>query len=147
MKRESTQDQLDARVRLVDEHLKAENQHDLDAIMATFGQDPSFYLNGIQLNDRESIRAMYGGFGFGGQGSFSNVKAELKQQHVSDNGIVAELVLSGKHTDIWQGIPATNREFEIPACAIFDFDATGKLAGERVYFDGALLLQQLGLLS
>jgi hypothetical protein len=30
---------------------------------------------------------------------------------------------------------------------VFPFGQEGKLAGERVYLDGALLLQQLGVLS
>jgi steroid delta-isomerase-like uncharacterized protein len=142
------QEQLDARLRLVDEHLRAENDHDLDAIMATFGQDPKFQLNAIPLNDRESIRAMYGGFGFGGGGgSFSDVKATETARHVADGSVVVELTLGGKHTGEFQGIPATNRTFEIPVCAIFDFDGDGTLAGERVYFDGALMLQQLGILA
>jgi hypothetical protein len=56
------------------------------------------------------------------------------------------MTFRGKHTNTWQGIPATNREFEVPACAVFDFDDKGKVASERVYFDGALLLRQLGVL-
>jgi hypothetical protein len=136
----------EARLKLVEEHLRAENDHDLDALMATFGQDAKFNLNGMPLNDRESIRAMYGMFGFGGQGSFSDLKAETMQVHFGEKSIVVELMLSGKHTNDFQGIAPTNREFKLPACAIFDFDAEGTLAGERVYFDGASLLGQLGVL-
>ena len=141
------QDQREARLKLVEEHVRAENAHDLDAIMETFGHQATFMLNGLSLNNRENIRALYDGFGFSEQGGFSNLKAEVKQQHVSDEAITLEIVLSGKHTSEWQGIPATGREFEIPACAIFAFDGEGKLAGERVYFDGALLLKQLGVLA
>jgi steroid delta-isomerase-like uncharacterized protein len=136
----------DARIKLVEEHLRAENAHDVDAIMATFGQQPFFQLNATALDGAETIRSMYGGFGFGEQGSFSNLKAEMKKQHVADDTIITEVRLSGKHTDTWQGIPATGREFEIPLIAIFEFDSDGKLAAERVYFDGALMLQQLGLM-
>jgi hypothetical protein len=139
------QDKLEARIALVKEHLQAENDHNLDAIMTTFGQNPKFNLNGLPLEGTDTIRGLYGGFGFGGQGSFSNLKAEVMQQHVSNESIVIELILRGKHTGNFQGIDATNQEFQIPACAIFDFDAEEKLASERVYFDGALLLKQLGV--
>lgn len=139
--------QQEARLRLVEEHIRAENDHDLDAIMATFGQDAKFNLNGMPLDDRESIRAMYGMFGFGGNGSFSDLRAEKTQMHFGDKSIVVELMLSGKHTNDFQGIAPTNRKFSLPACAIFDFDDEGTLAGERVYFDGASLLGQLGVLS
>jgi steroid delta-isomerase-like uncharacterized protein len=143
---QSQQNQVDARISLVQAHLQAENKHDLDAVIATFGKTPRFIVNGLQLNDAQSIRALYEGFGFGGRGGLSDVAAEVTQQHVSGESIVVEMTFRGKHTGIWQGIPATNREFEIPACAVFDFDAEGKIASERVYFDGALLLRQLGVL-
>jgi steroid delta-isomerase-like uncharacterized protein len=146
MIRSSRQDQLEARIKLVNEHLQAENTHDLDAVIATFGKNPRFVVNGMQLTDPQGIRALYEGFGFGGRGGFSGVAADITQQHVSGESIVVEMTFRGKHTGAWEGIPATNRAFEIPACAIFDFDDEGKIASERVYFDGALLLRQLGVL-
>jgi steroid delta-isomerase-like uncharacterized protein len=142
----SSELQRDARLQLVAEHLRAENEHDVDAIMATFGENPSFQLNAVHLEGSDNIRGMYRAFGFGENGGFSDIKAELLKQHVTDDTIITELTLKAKHTGDWQGIPPTNREFEVPLIAIFEFDATGKLAGERVYFDGALMLQQLGLL-
>src|SRR5262245_40486334 len=42
-------------------------------------------------------------------------------------------------------IPATGRQVEIPICAIFTFDQRDRLAGEKIYYDRASLLQQLGL--
>jgi steroid delta-isomerase-like uncharacterized protein len=143
----ATPDDLAARVSLVKEHLRAENDHDLDAIMATFGQNARFELNGTVLSDRTSIRGLYADFGFGEGGSFSDVRAELREMYVSEETIVTELVLTGRHTATWQGIEPTDRGFSFPACAIFCFDGDGKLAGERVYFDGASLQQQLGVLA
>ena len=141
------QDQLEARLKLVDEHMRAENAHDVDGVMQTFGKDPIFVLNGDTLTGPESIRAMYEDFGFGGRGGFANIHVEVKQRHISDNAVILEATLSGEHTNTWQGIPATGRKVEVPLCAVFPFDAEGKLAGERVYLDGALLLRQLGVLS
>jgi hypothetical protein len=89
---------------------------------------------------------MYGSFGFGPNGSFSNIKIESRQQHISEESIVVELILRAQHTGGFQGLEATNREFEIPLWAIFEFDGEEKLSGERVYFDGAVLLPQLGVL-
>lgn len=143
----ATPDERAARVSLVNEHLRAENAHDLDAIMTTFSQQARFNLNGLAVSDPGSIRGLYDAFGFGGKGSFSNLNAEVIQMHVSDEAIITELLFTGIHTDTFQGIAATNRQFSIPACAIFTFDGEGKLAGEKVYFDGALVLQQLGVLG
>jgi predicted ester cyclase len=135
--------QAESRLKLVEEHLSAENAHDVGAIMKTFGKRPFFVLNGIALDGQESIRALYESFGFGERGAFSNISADIKHSHISSDAIIVELVLRGRHSGDWQGIAATYRKFEIPACAIFTFDEEGKLAGERVYFDAALLLQQI----
>ena len=139
-------DQHQARTRLVDEHLEAENKHDIDAILTTFGRSGRLIVNGLQCADAQSIRALYDGFGFGGRGGISDVAAEVTRQHVGGESVVVEMTFRGKHTGTWQGIPPSNRSFEIQACAVFDFDDDGKIASERVYFDGALLLRQLGVL-
>lgn len=141
------QDQMEARLKLVEEHMRAENAHDVDGVMRTFGKDPTFVLNGDTLTGPESIRAMYEDFGFGGRGGFANIHVEEKQRYISDNAVILEATLGGEHTNTWQGIPATGRKVEVPLCAVFPFDEEGKLAGERVYLDGALLLRQLGVLS
>jgi steroid delta-isomerase-like uncharacterized protein len=135
-----SQDQIEARLRVVEEHIRAENAHDVDSIMRTFGEHPTFPLNGDTFTGQEGIRAMYEGFGFGGRGSFANIHVEERRRHVGDDAVILEATLSGEHTDTWQGIPATGRKFELPACAVFPFDEEGRLTGERVYLDGALLL-------
>ena len=140
-------DQMEARLKLVDEHMRAENDHDVDGVMQTCGRDPTFVLNGDTLTGPESIRAMYEDFGFGGRGGFANIHVQERQRHINDNAVILEATLSGNHTNTWQGIPATGRKVEVPICAVFPFDEEGKLAGERVYLDGALLLRQLGVLS
>ena len=141
------QTQIDARLRIVDEHMRAENAGDLNGIMNTFGERPTFILNGDTLAGHESIRAFYEGFGFGGQGGFTHIHVDERQRHISDDVVILEVMVSGEHTGTWQGIPATGKRFEVPLCAVFVFDEEGKLAGERVYMDGALLLRQLGVLS
>jgi steroid delta-isomerase-like uncharacterized protein len=142
-----SQNTIDARIKLVEEHIRAENSHEVDAIMATFGKEPRFVLNGTSIEGSDGIRAFYQGFGFEDAGSFSNVKVEVEKRHISDDSIILEVKLSGTHTAEWQGIAATNKSFEIPLCAVITFDDEGKMAGERVYLDTSLLLRQLGVLS
>ena len=140
------QDLLETRLQLVEEHVRAENEHDVNCIMKTFTTEPTFVLNGATVTGHESIRGFYEEFGFGGKGGFANLHVAVLQRHVSDEAVILELMLSGEHQNTWQGIPATGQRFEIPACAVFTFDEAGKLAGEGVYLDGALLLKQLGAL-
>jgi predicted ester cyclase len=65
---------------------------------------------------------------------------------VSDEAIIIEVTFSGTHKGQWNGIPATGRRVQFPLCAIFPFDENDRLAGERAYFDSALVLRQLGAL-
>jgi steroid delta-isomerase-like uncharacterized protein len=140
-------DQIEARVKLVDEHIRAENAHDVDGIMKTFGKDPTFVLKGDTFTGHEGIRALYQGFGFGGGGGFSQLHVAIDRRHVTDDVVILEVTLTGEHSNTWQGIPATGRKFKIPVCAVIPFDQDSMMAGERVYLDGALLLRQLGVLS
>ena len=55
---------LETRLQLVEEHVRAENEHDVDGIMKTFTTEPTFVLNGATVTGHESIRGFYEEFGF-----------------------------------------------------------------------------------
>ena len=131
-----------ARIKAVQEHFHIENTHDLDAVMDTFGTTYSFLANNELHKKRKAMRTFYGEFFRG----FPDLRFDIKCLHVGDEAIPVELVLSGTHSGPWFGMPPTGRRFELPACAVFIFDENDKIAGERGYFDSALLLRQLGLL-
>ena len=137
----------EARLKLVEDHCLAENKHDLKSIMETFGQQPYFGLNELEISGRATIQGLYAGFGFGKQGSFSNLHVEIVRRYQGDEAIILEILFTGKHTAEWNGIPATDKDIRVPACAIFTFDDAGKLAGERVYLDFASVFRQLGVLQ
>ena len=137
----------DAHFRVLDEHLRAENAHDVDRIMDTFSQSARFTLNGNTYGGHNLIRVAHERFGFSEGGSFSDLRVEENRRYTSDNAIILEQTVSGKHTGTWEGIPATGRAVKISVCTIYTFDADNKLVGENVYFDGSLLLRQLGVLS
>jgi steroid delta-isomerase-like uncharacterized protein len=138
---------LTARKHLVEEHMRAENAHDIVATMATLGRQPRYVLNGMLIDGREAIRAAYEGIGLGNAAAFAQFKVAVTGLHAGEEAIVLEGMMSGTHVAEWQGVPATGRSFHIPVCAVFTFDEEEKIAGERIYFDGALLLRQLGVLS
>lgn len=140
-------DTLTARKKLVKEHMRAENAHDIAATMATLGRQPKYIVNGTILEGHEAIRAQYEDMGLGNAGGFSQVKVEVIAWHVSDEAIILEGTMGGTHSAEWQGIPATGRSFKVPVCAVFTFDEEEKVAGERIYFDSGLLLKQLGIMS
>jgi len=141
------QNKLEARIKVLEEHLRAENDHDVNRIMETFSQDARFVFNGTAYTDRNVIRIAHERFGFSEGGSFSDIRVAENRRYISDDAIILEQTVSAKHTGLWEGIEATGRDFAIPVCTVYIFDTDGKLAGENVYFDSAPLLKQLGLLS
>lgn len=137
----------EAHVRMLEDHLQAENAHDVDGIMDTFSQSAKFTLNGNTYGGHNLIRLAHERFGFTEGGSFSDLRVEENRRYTSDSAIILEQTVSGKHTGIWEGIEATGRAVKLSVCTIYTFDTDNKLVGENVYFDGALLLRQLGVLS
>ena len=88
---------LQDRRRCLEEHIQAENSHDVNAIMKTFAPDGMLVFNGLPLGDHDKIRALHEELGFGEQGGFSDLQIEEKQRYVSQEAIILEQVVSGTH--------------------------------------------------
>ena len=56
-----------------------------------------------------------------------------------------EVTIRGTHLGPWRGLPTTGRRVELPLCGIFTFGEDDRLKGERIYYDRAAVLGQLGL--
>ena len=46
----TTESRIAERIRLVDEHVRVENEHDIDATMRTFGATPRSVINGVSTH-------------------------------------------------------------------------------------------------
>jgi hypothetical protein len=132
---------------MLEEHLRTENAHDVEGIMETFSQSAKFTLNGNTYEGYNLIRVAHERFGFSEGGSFSDLRVEENRRYTSDSAIILEQTVSGRHTGNWGSITPTGRAIKVSVCTIYTFDADDKIVGENVYFDGALLLGQLGVLS
>ena len=55
------------------------------------------------------------------------------------------MIISGTHMGAWRGLPATGRRISFPLCGIFTFDPQNRILGEKIYYDRATLLKQLGI--
>jgi steroid delta-isomerase-like uncharacterized protein len=133
-----------ARLAVVEEHVQCENQHDLDAVMATFGANARY--DDESWDDhrigRDGVRSYYAEL----LRSLPDLEIEIKHQHVATDSIVLEGTIRG--TDLGPGrgdLPPTGRRVEFPLCAVYTFDASDRLAGERIYYDRGMLLRRLGL--
>jgi hypothetical protein len=74
-----------------------------------------------------------------------DLKIEVQRQHVTDETVILEVIISGVQTGPWRGLPATGRFFSFPLCGIYTFDAQDHILGEKIYYDRAAVLKQLGV--
>jgi steroid delta-isomerase-like uncharacterized protein len=132
-----------ARLNLVREHVRCENAHDLDGIMRTFGDDGRYDdepwgehhagLNGVRSYYVELLR------------SVPDLYIDVQREYSTNAAVILEVVIRGTHLGTWRGLPATGRRLAIPLCGIFTFDDRDRLARERIYYDRASVLKQLGV--
>jgi steroid delta-isomerase-like uncharacterized protein len=133
----------EARNRLVDEHVACENRHDLDAILRTFGASARYDDQpwNEQHEGHSGVRAYYESILM----AMPDLHIEIVRRFASEEAIVLEVVITGTHLGVWRGLPATRRPVTFPLCAVFTFDDADRLSGERIYYDRASILRQLGV--
>jgi steroid delta-isomerase-like uncharacterized protein len=132
-----------ARAAVVDEHIRCENSHDLEALMATFGMNARYDDEPWEdhRTGRDGVRSYYSEL----LRALPDLAIEVKRRHVTSASVVVEVMIRGTHLGPWRGLPATGRRIEFPLCGIYSFNADGKLASERIYYDRGTVLRQLGL--
>jgi hypothetical protein len=79
-----------ARIKLVDEHVRTENEHSLDALMGTLNDTPLFKLNNDEVVGFDGVRAFYADLFRG----FPDFHIDVTQRHVSDEAIIMEVILA-----------------------------------------------------
>lgn len=137
-------DRIAARLKLVDEHVRFENHHDLEGIMGTFGAEARYDDEpwDAHYRGRDEVRSFYEEL----LTALPGLQIEVRSQHASAAAVVLEVIIRGRHLASWRGLPATGATVRFPLCGIFTFDDDDRLAGERIYYDRATVLRQLGVL-
>jgi hypothetical protein len=130
----------DRRRKLLAAHYAAENKHDLDGVMRTFSGETEMIYNGQRFADDSSIRWAHGYIGLSAApGAFAGARNERDREHFTEDEIVVEGRLLGKHVGEFQGYAPTQRDVELPFVAFYRFDASGKLVSERVVMNLGVL--------
>jgi hypothetical protein len=119
-----------ARLTIVEDHVRGENALDLDLIMGTFSdnEDVAVVYNGVSTTGLRKIRRSYEAR----LNALPNFRFEVKQRHFSDDSLIAEhlLCFTNKH----------GQTVEVPACIVYCFSEAGKLSEERIYIDESKLV-------
>ena len=137
---------LDSRARhmaLVAEHVRCENTHDLEGVIRTFGEAARYDDEpwDAHYEGRAQVREFYAQL----MQALPDLSIEIVRQHVSEETVILEVIIRGTQCGAWRGLPPTGRRVEIPLCGVYTFSADDSLAGERIYYDRALVLRQLGV--
>jgi steroid delta-isomerase-like uncharacterized protein len=129
------------REQLVRDHMETENRHEFDATLATF-KHPRYELiaNDEVIDGAADVAHYYEET----RAAFPDQRNELIALHHSDDAVIVEFDLLGTHNGTFRGLPPTGRSFRCRMVAIFEFEGEG-LVCERVYFDSATILRQLGI--
>lgn len=126
---------------VVREHMESENRHEFGATLATFGH-PRYEIvpTGDVFDGPVEVMAYFEET----RTAFPDQRNELVAMHHADDSVIVEFDLKGTHLGSFRGLPATGRAFTCRTLAIFEFEGEG-IVCERVYFDSATILRQLGI--
>jgi steroid delta-isomerase-like uncharacterized protein len=125
---------------IVREHMASENVHDFATTMATFDH-PRYEI--VATGDVYDGEAAVDAYFRETRAAFPDQRNEPIALHHADDAVIAEFDLKGTHRGPLRGLPPTGREFTCRCAAFFLFDED-RLICERVYFDTATILRQLG---
>ena len=133
---------------LVRAHLAAENQHDLDRVMSTFAAKSEMIYNRDSFTDHNDIRNAHIYIGMSATAdAISALEVITDVESFTDDDIVIEGRLCGKHVGEFRGYAPTQREVELPFVTFYRFDPDGKLTSERVVMRFCIRLNRSALSS
>jgi steroid delta-isomerase-like uncharacterized protein len=112
--------------------------------MRTFGQEASYDDEPWQDHRRgpAEVREYYEAL----LAAVPDLHIEIMNRHVAAGAVILEVVITGTQLGHWRGVPATGRPLRFPLCGVYTFDQDQRLASERIYYDRAGVMRQLGLL-
>ena len=132
----------DRREAVVREHMDSENRHAFDVTLATFAH-PRYEIigTGEVYDGAEEVSGYYAA----SRAAFPDQRNEVHAIHHTDEAVIVEFDLIGTHQGPLRGVPPTGRAFRCRMVALFFFEGE-RIVCERVYFDSATILRQLGLI-
>jgi steroid delta-isomerase-like uncharacterized protein len=126
---------------IIEEHFRSEVDKEFDRTIATFDGHPRYEIVPTgQIHDgNDEVLAYHRNQ----RTSFPDQRHENVRLHFADESVITEFDLLGTNLGDFYGMAPTGKAFRIPVIAVFSFEGD-RITNERVYFDAASLLVQIG---
>ena len=137
----SPQDVRANREAVVNAHIEAETvKHDVAAALATF-HHPRYEVPalGAIADGADAVHGLLTQL----LQAFPDFWLEKLALYHADQAVIVECRFGGTHRGPWAGIAPTGKPMEVQSACIFVFEGD-KLVCEKVYFDHATILRQIG---
>lgn len=130
------------RLEVIREHMDTEVTKEFDRTLATFGGHPRYEImaTGQVFDGDEEVMGYY----LTTRTAFPDQRHENARFHVTDDAVIVEFDLLGTNLGEFYGLPPTGKSFRVPIIAVFFFDDADGILNERIYFDSASLVTQIG---
>ena len=129
------------RLAVIKEHFDSEVSQDFEITLATFNGHPHYEIMAtgeIYDGDAEVM-----GYYKTTRTEFPDQRHENVRIHVADETVITEFDLLGTNLGEFFGMPPTGKAFSVPVIAVFFFEGD-RIVNERIYFDAASLVMQIG---
>jgi steroid delta-isomerase-like uncharacterized protein len=135
----------DVRLAVIREHMETEVTQEFDKTLATFksesGGHPHYEImaTGQVFDGDDEVMGYYRTT----RTAFPDQRHDNARFHVTDDTVIVEFDLLGTNLGEFYGLPPTGKSFRVPIIAVFFFD-DARIVNERIYFDSASLVTQIG---
>ncbi len=123
-------------------HIEVENQHNMNAMMATLVQENPVRdeVAGKTYRGAKEVAKRYGDLWV----AFPDFKVVPTHLYEDGDTVVMEADYTGTHSGVFNGYAPTGKSFKLRIVVVFRFNQE-KIAAESIYLDYASQLRQLGL--
>jgi steroid delta-isomerase-like uncharacterized protein len=129
------------RLEIISEHMDTEVTQEFDRTLATFNGHPRYEImpTGQVFDGDDEVMGYYRMT----RTAFPDQRHDNVRHHVTDDTVIVEFDLLGTNLGEFYGLPPTGKAFRVPIIAVFFFEGD-RIVNERVYFDSASLVTQIG---
>ena len=129
------------RLAILEEHFASEVDQEFERTLATFAGRPHYEImaTGQVYDGDDEVMGYY----LSTRTAFPDQRHENARFHVSDDAVIVEFDLLGTNLGEFYGMPPTGKAFRVPLIAVFFYEGD-RIINERIYFDTASLVTQIG---